>query len=87
VELAVFTDGGQVNDFQAPASAEHPMLEEFYYFDTNALSATVHFRHGRRAQVWFADGHVAAEMPDRNSEDDRLAGELIGRLRAGIVEP
>jgi prepilin-type N-terminal cleavage/methylation domain-containing protein/prepilin-type processing-associated H-X9-DG protein len=87
VELAVFTDGGQVNDFQAPASPERPMLEEFYYFDTNALSATVHFRHSRRAQVWFADGHVASETPDRGSVDSRLSAELVGRLRAAIVEP
>jgi prepilin-type processing-associated H-X9-DG protein/prepilin-type N-terminal cleavage/methylation domain-containing protein len=85
--LAVFTDGGQVNDFQAPASAERPMLEEFYYFDTNRLSATVHFRHARRAQVWFADGHVAPARPDPDSLDRRLAGEVIGRLPADLVTP
>lgn len=85
--LAVFCDGGQVNDFQAPASAEHPMLEEFYYFDTNALSATVHFRHGGRAQVAFADGHVAPRPPAHGSQDHRLPGELLGRLDAALVVP
>jgi len=87
MSLALFTDGGQVNDFQAPASAEHPMLEEFYFFDTNRLSATVHFRHSQRAQVSFADGHVAPEKPAPGSEDRRLPGELCGRLSLELVVP
>ncbi len=86
-ELAVFTDGGQINDFQAPASPENPLLEEFYYFDTNALGATVHFRHRRTAQVSFADGHVATERPAADSMDARLPGELVGRLRPAVVMP
>ncbi|HRI16138.1 MAG TPA: hypothetical protein PLX89_24330 [Verrucomicrobiota bacterium] len=85
--LAVFTDGGQVNDFQSPASPERPMLEEFYFFDTNRLNATVHFRHARRAQVWFSDGHVAATRPEPDSLDRRLPGEVIGRLPASEVVP
>lgn len=87
VELAMLTDGGQVNDFEPPASPAHPMLEEFYYFDTDTLSATVHFRHQARAQAWFADGHVAPERPAPASSDTRLPGELLGRLRAAIVVP
>ncbi len=86
-ELAVFTDGGQVNDFQAPASAENPLLEEFYYFDTNTLGATVHFRHRGAATAWFADGHVAAERPTVDSSDRRVPGELVGRLRPAVVVP
>ncbi|MFO1461802.1 MAG: prepilin-type N-terminal cleavage/methylation domain-containing protein [Verrucomicrobiota bacterium] len=86
-QLGIFTDGGQVNDFLSPASAEHPMLEEFYYFDTNALSATVHFRHGGRAQVAFADGHVAAEVPREGSLDLRIPGEVVGRLSDDYVAP
>ena len=86
-DLALFTDGGQVNDFQEPASPEHPLLEEFYYFDTNTLSATVHFRHQRRAQAWFGDGHVGVESPDPASLDTRLPGEVVGRLRPAIVVP
>ncbi len=85
--LAVFADGGQVNDFQEPASAEHPMLEEFYYFDTNTVSATVHFRHHGRAQAVFADGHVGTERADTGSEDRRVAGQICGRLRAEVVIP
>ena len=85
--LAVFADGGQVNDFQPPASPEHPMLEEFYFFDTNHLSATLHFRHLWRTQVGFADGHVAPESPAPGSEDRRLVGELCGRLQEDRVIP
>ncbi|MBN8248305.1 MAG: prepilin-type N-terminal cleavage/methylation domain-containing protein [Verrucomicrobia bacterium] len=85
--LALFTDGGQVNDFQAPATAEHPLLEEFYYFDTNRLGATVHFRHAHRAQVAFVDGHVGSESPDPGSLDRRLPGELLGRLPDARVIP
>lgn len=86
-ELALFTDGGQVNDFLPPASPEHPLLEEFYYFETNTLSATVHFRHQGRAEAWFADGHVAAELAARDSLDRRLPAEIIGRLRLEAVVP
>lgn len=86
-ELTLFADGGQVNDFQPPASPEHPLLEEFYYFDTNTLSATVHFRHQSRAQAWFADGHVAAERPGPDSLDARLPQEKVGRLRVEVVVP
>lgn len=86
-ELAGFTDGGQVNDFQPPASPEQPMLEEFYFFDTNTLSATVHFRHRQAAQVWFADGHVGPERAEAGSLDARLPGETVGRLRNAVVVP
>lgn len=85
--LALFTDGGQINDFQAPASPERPLLEEFYFFDTNRLGATVHFRHASRAQTAFADGHVGPERPASGSEDRRIPGELCGRLRDEVIIP
>lgn len=85
--LAVLADSGQVNDFQPPASPERPMLEEFYYFGTNALEATVHFRHGGRSQVVFADGHVGGERPQPGSEDLRLSPQLLGRLPPERVRP
>ncbi len=84
---AVLADAAQVNDFQPPASPEHPMLEEFYYFGTNRMEATVHFRHDARAQVSYADGHVAAERPESGSLDDRIPGQLVGRLAADRVVP
>lgn len=85
--LGIFTDGGQINDFQAPASRLHPLLEEFYYFSTNRFEATVHFRHAQRAMVWFADGHVSSLSPDGQSLDLRLAGQWVGRLSDSIVVP
>ncbi len=85
--LAVLADAAQVNDFQLPASPDNPMLEEFYYFSTHRLEATIHFRHGRRAQVVFADGHVAMEEPEPGSLDTRLPSHRIGRLRDIRVRP
>jgi prepilin-type processing-associated H-X9-DG protein len=54
------------------------LIEEFYYI--NDTEPTVHFRHHRRANVLYCDGHVDAERPVAGSIDDRLPGELIGRL-------
>lgn len=76
--LVLFGDAGQVNTFQAPASRENPMLEEFYYL--SVTEATVHFRHAKRANAVFGDGHVSAEKPLAGSLDLRLPLEVIGRL-------
>ena len=83
--LAVFADCAQINDFQAPASPDHPMLEEFYFFETTY--ATIHFRHGRRAETVYVDGHSASERPEAGSEDVRLPGQLLGRLARKVVVP
>jgi prepilin-type processing-associated H-X9-DG protein len=85
--LAVFADCAQINDFLAPASAENPMLEEFYYFDSSSSASTVHFRHQAHASTAFADGHVGMESMDRESLDPRLPDQRVGRLRASVVDP
>ncbi len=82
-ELVFLADSAQVNTFQPPASPENPMLEEFYYVNTR--EATVHFRHQRRANAAFCDGHVAAEKPLPGSLDDRVPREVVGRLRPEIL--
>lgn len=82
-DTTVFADAAQVNDFQAPASKEHPMLEEFYY--VTAKEPTVHFRHQARANVVFADGHVGTETPAEGSIDGRLPAEWVGRLRSELL--
>ena len=82
-ETAVFADAAQVNTFQAPASPDHPMLEEFYFVSTN--EATAHFRHSQRASVAFCDGHVAPERPVEGSLDGRLSRQFVGRLRPEIL--
>lgn len=83
-QTALLADAAQVNTFQPPASPQHPMLEEFYYINTN--ESTVHFRHGKAANVLFCDSHVAVEKPVADSMDPRLPGQWIGRVRTGILE-
>jgi len=84
---ALFADAAQVNTFQPPASEENPMLEEFYYVSTNRTDATAHFRHSRRAQAVFCDGHVGGERPEAGSLDLRLPNQLVGRLRFEALRP
>jgi len=76
-QIALFADCAQVNTFQPPASPSNPLLEEFYY--VNAYEKTAHFRHGRRANVVFCDGHVNPVRPTPNSLDSRCDG-LTGTL-------
>ena len=84
-ELALFADAAQVNTFQAPASPEHPMLEEFYYI--NSTEPTAHFRHSNSALTVFCDGHVSAQKMEEGSLDDRLPNSNVGRLPAKLLIP
>ncbi len=84
-ETALLADAAQVNDFQPPASRNNPMLEEFYYVDTNAAYPNAHFRHSQKASVLFCDGHVAPEKFVAGSIDKRMPGQFVGRLRAEIL--
>jgi prepilin-type N-terminal cleavage/methylation domain-containing protein/prepilin-type processing-associated H-X9-DG protein len=84
-DMVLFADAAQVNDFQSPASPGNPMLEEFYYVDTNAFYPNAHFRHGRKANVTFADGHVALENFLTGSMDSRLPAQFVARLRSEIL--
>ena len=90
-DSAVFADAAQANDFQAPASHSNPLVEEWYYLDaaTNFSSASYyahgHFRHAERANVTFADGHVAPEKMVDGSRDRRLPSQNLGQLRTEIL--
>ena len=84
-ETLLFADAAQVNDFLAPASPLNPMLEEFYYVDTNTSYPNGHFRHARRANVTFADGHVGMETMVPGTLDKRLPSQFVGRLRPEIL--
>jgi prepilin-type N-terminal cleavage/methylation domain-containing protein/prepilin-type processing-associated H-X9-DG protein len=90
-ETAIFADAAQVNDFQAPATRSSPMVEEWYYLDsaTNFSSASYyahgHFRHAQRANVTFADGHVALETMVPGSLDKKLPAQQVGQLRPEIL--
>jgi prepilin-type processing-associated H-X9-DG protein len=56
------------------------LLEEFYYISTN--EPTTHFRHGKRAETVFCDGHVESLPPAPGSLDTRLASQTVGMLGA-----
>jgi prepilin-type N-terminal cleavage/methylation domain-containing protein len=84
-EIALFADAAQINDFQAPASPERPMLEEFYYI--SADEPTTHFRHKKSSQVAFSDGHISNNKPERGSVDPRLPNAFVGRLPSGSLIP
>ncbi len=90
-DTVLFADAAQANDFQAPASHSNPMIEEWYYLDaaTNFSSAGYyghgHFRHAERANVTFADGHVAAEKMMEGSRDRRLPQQNLGQFRTEIL--
>jgi prepilin-type N-terminal cleavage/methylation domain-containing protein/prepilin-type processing-associated H-X9-DG protein len=90
-QTTLFADAAQVNDFQAPASPESPMLEEWYYVSwaTNYSSRSYypngHFRHSRRANVAFCDGHAAAETMVPGSLDQRRRSQFVGCLRQEIL--
>jgi prepilin-type processing-associated H-X9-DG protein/prepilin-type N-terminal cleavage/methylation domain-containing protein len=79
-DIALFADSAQINDFQSPASPDNPLLEEWYYIDDSADYPNVHFRHRRKANVLFCDGHVNAESPLAGSMDARLPSQNVGRL-------
>ncbi len=81
-DTVLLADAAQVNDFQAPASTQNPMLEEFYYLSaSSAEQPTAHFRHRQTAYAVFCDGHVAPELPLAGSIDQRLPQQWVGRLR------
>ena len=84
-DTVVFADAAQVNDFQAPASPDHPMLEEFYYLDDSADYPNAHFRHAKRANVTFCDGHVGLENFLLGSLDAKLPAQFVGQLRPEIL--
>jgi prepilin-type N-terminal cleavage/methylation domain-containing protein len=80
-----FSDAGEVNDFEAPASRTHPMFEEFYYVDTNSSYPNGQFRHSQMANVIIADGHVDLEKPVPGSIDPRIPSQFFARLPSEIL--
>ncbi len=83
--VPVFATCAQVNTFQAPASAKHPMSEEFYYFNTT--EKTVHFRIGGNAMVGYADGSAGYLPMMPGTLDSRLPSANIGRLDPSLITP
>jgi prepilin-type processing-associated H-X9-DG protein/prepilin-type N-terminal cleavage/methylation domain-containing protein len=87
VIIALLADAAQVNTWQAPASPDNPLLEEWYYVDNNRTQPNGHFRHDKKANVIFCDGHVAAEKFVPDSIDQRLPNHWVGCLRDNILLP
>jgi prepilin-type N-terminal cleavage/methylation domain-containing protein len=83
-DTVVFADAAQVNTWQAPATPDHPMLEEWYYLDPDWPST--HFRHRATAENVFFDGHVAPEKPAPGTLDPTLPGAMVGCLRRELLE-
>ena len=75
-EIVMFATSAQVNTFQAPASASHPMVEEFY--EVNDMQTTVHFRDGGRAMVVCLDGNLRELPMDPTTLDTRMPAANIG---------
>lgn len=74
----VFATSAQVNTFQSPASAAHPMLEEFYMVDD--FNVTASFRYHGQALCAFADGSTGFLSPQPNTTDNRLPNSGVARL-------
>tara|TARA_B100000674_G_scaffold495605_1_gene523480 strand:- start:160 stop:930 length:771 start_codon:yes stop_codon:yes gene_type:complete len=81
---AFLADAAQVNTFQAPASKENPMIEEFYY--VNSREKTAHFRHSEKGCVVFGDGSVSLNEFAEGSIDNRMPNQSIGRLPSEMLE-
>jgi prepilin-type N-terminal cleavage/methylation domain-containing protein/prepilin-type processing-associated H-X9-DG protein len=90
-ETVLFADAAQVNDFQAPASPQNPMLEEWYYVsvETNSFGRSYypngHFRHLQQANVVWCDGHASREKMVAGSLDPKLPSQQVGQLRPEIL--
>jgi prepilin-type processing-associated H-X9-DG protein/prepilin-type N-terminal cleavage/methylation domain-containing protein len=76
--VILFGDCAQVNNFQPPASAKKPMIEEFYMIEQSFK--TIHFRHGGLANLLFVDGHVEAMPLFPGTADTRLPDASVGRV-------
>jgi prepilin-type N-terminal cleavage/methylation domain-containing protein/prepilin-type processing-associated H-X9-DG protein len=83
--LALYADAAQVNDFMGGGSPENPLLEEWYYINTDLDYPNGHFRHSQKANVIFCDGHVDKESMVTGSLDLRLPTQNVGLLRSEIL--
>ena len=81
----LFADAAQVNTWQSPASPDHPMIEEWYFVDDNTNQPNCHFRHNKRANVAFCDGHIATEKFITGSLNQRMPAQFVGTLRSEIL--
>jgi prepilin-type N-terminal cleavage/methylation domain-containing protein len=86
-DIVFLADSAQVNTWQAPASPDNPLVEEWYYVDDDIYQPNAHFRHKQRANSVFCDDHIASEQMLPGSLDTRLPNQFIGSLRPEILVP
>jgi prepilin-type processing-associated H-X9-DG protein len=90
---ALFADTAQINDFQAPASRAHPLVEEWYYIDNPTAYPSPnyyphgHFRHTRKANAVFCDGHAQNQDFVPDSIDPKLPAQFLARFHPEILPP
>ncbi len=84
-DQALMADAAQINTWQSPASADNPLIEEWYYIDDSSNQPNGHFRHHGKANMVFCDGHVGAEKMVAGSLDSRLPSESVGLFRREIL--
>jgi prepilin-type N-terminal cleavage/methylation domain-containing protein len=77
-QTVTFATSAHLNTFQSPASADNPMIEEFY--GINEKEMTVHFRHAGQAMVAFANGSAGFIPLSDGRVDSRAPEASIGRL-------
>ena len=85
--LALLADAAQVNTFEAPASVQNPMFEEWYYINDDPSQPNGQFRHDQRANAVFCDGHAARQAMVPGTLDQRLPRQQIGWLSPAILTP
>ena len=85
--LALLADSAQVNTFEAPASVQNPMFEEWYYINQDLSEPNGQFRHDQSANAVFCDAHVTREAMVPGTLDLRLPSQRIGWLPAAILTP
>ncbi len=92
-DTMIMSDSAEVNNYQMPAWRTSPMFEEWYYVDleTNYTNPNnypnAHFRHVKKANVVFADGHVNMETYVPGSVDPRLPNLYIAQLPPQLLTP
>jgi prepilin-type N-terminal cleavage/methylation domain-containing protein/prepilin-type processing-associated H-X9-DG protein len=82
-QKVVFGDSAQINTWQTTNNI--PKLEEWYYLDTGT-PRNCHFRHNKKAEVVFCDGHVEIAKPVPGSIDQLMPEQKVATLPPEILQ-
>ena len=86
-ETIAWGEAMQINTWQAPASPQNPMLEEWYFLaNPRNGPRSFHFRHDKKCNAVFADGSIHALEPySLDAACDGLVGRPERRPAPGEV--